>query len=159
MSAIQEEIKQQLGAFAGKFGPQVIEPATVTAVNDDNTVQVQLSDGSTVDDVRLKSVVKAGDRVVMIPAINSVVLIGSIENSKEYVVLAVDEVSEVIYNIMGVTYSVTGDGFLFKKNEDTLKDVMIDLIEAVEQIIVLKGRNPDRVKLALAKNKVNNILR
>lgn len=159
MSLIQEQIKQQLSDFAGKIGPNVIEPATITAVNADNTVQVLLSDGSTVDDVRLKSVVKDGGKVVMIPAVDSVILLGAIGNSKEYVVLAVDEVSEVLYEIMGVTYSVTADGFLIKKNEDTLKDVMLDLIEAVEQIIVLKGRNPDRVKLALAKSKVKNILR
>ena len=155
----REKIKEQLAVFSGQYGPAAIVPATVKAINNDDTIAVEFSDESTVDDARLKAVVKAGNKVLLIPKVNSIVLVGKIENSDEYVVLAVDEISEVQYIIGTVKFSVDENGFLLKKHNDTLKEIATLIIEAVEPIIILEGRQPDLVKLAQAKVKVNNLLR
>lgn len=159
MSLENEQIKEQLSAFASRFGPNVILPATVTNVNDNDTVAVEFSDGSTVDDARLKSVVKAGNKMILTPSVGSVVLVAKIENSDEYIVIAVDEIIDIIYVIDEVQYEISAEGFLIKKGTDNLKDALVTFVEAVENIIVLQGRNPDRIKLAEAKIKIQNILR
>jgi hypothetical protein len=159
MSLTTEQIKQQLAAFAARYGPSVIIPATVTAINNDDTVSVEFSDGSTIDDVRLKSVVSDGGKFVLVPKIDSVILVARIENSTEYVVISVHEVTEIKHVIGVVEGSVNGDGFLIKKGNDTLKQALIEFVEAMEPIIILEGRNPNMIKLASAKSKLQNLLR
>lgn len=159
MSLVDEQIKNELGRFSSKYGPAAIIPAVVTAINADDTIAIEFSDESTVDDARMKSVVADGNKVLLIPKVGSIVLVGAIENSSEYVVLSVHEVTEFKTKIDDVTYSMNATGFLLQKENDTLKSALIDLIEGVEPIIVIEGRNPNRVKLQSAKNKVNNLLR
>lgn len=153
------DIKDEFGLFASKFAPNIISTAIVTAINAEDTVAIRFSDNSVIDDARLRAIVASGNKVVLVPSVNSLVAVGKLENSDEYVVLVVSEVSEIKYVVDTVEYSVTAAGFLLQKGSDTLKAALIQLIEAIEPIIVLEGRNPDRVKLALAKTKVNNLLR
>ena len=49
--------------------------------------------------------------------------------------------------------------FLSHTLNDTMKEVMTLIIEAVQQIVVLQGNNPNYVKLTQALVKVNNLLR
>jgi hypothetical protein len=86
-------------------------------------------------------------------------VVGKLENSDEYVVIMVSEVSEIKYKIGTVQVNVNDTGFLLQKGTDTLNQILTLIIEAIEPIIVLEGRNPDRVKLAQAKTKKNNLLR
>ena len=159
MSLVNEQIKEQLGDFAGRVGPKVILPATVMTVNDDDTIAVEFSDGSTVDDARLKSIVKQGNKMILIPVIGSIVSVGRIENSDEFIVVAVSEVSEIVYEVDSLKYSANALGFLIQKGDDTLRDALVQIIEAMEPVIVFEGRNPDYIKLASAKLKIQNILR
>lgn len=159
MSEVIADIKDELANFSAKFAPKTIKTALVTAVNADDTVAVTFSNGKMVDDARLRAVVASGNKVVLLPKVNSIVVVGKLENSDEYVVLVVSEVSEIKYVLDEVEMSVTDAGFLLKKQNDTLKQIATLIIEAIEPIIVLQGRNPDLVKLSQAKNKVNNLLR
>jgi hypothetical protein len=159
MSAENEQIKSEFEKFATRFGPKTIVPATVLEVNADDTIKVQFSDDSEVDDCRLKAVVKAGNKVLLIPAVGSIVLIGKIENSDEYIVLAVDEVSEFAILVEDVRFSVDNSGFLMQKQTDTLKQVLTLIVQSILKIIVLQGTNPDIAKLQQALTKINNLLR
>ena len=160
MSDAVPDIKEQMGDFSKRYGPKTLKTATVTAVNDeDHTVSIRFSNERTVDDARLRAVVADGNKVVLVPKVDSIVVVGMLENSDEYVVLMVSEVTEVLYLVGEVEMSVNAAGILFKKENDTLKEILTLIIEAIEPIIVLEGRNPDRVKLATAKAKNNNLLR
>jgi len=85
MNKDTQQIKESLSRFAEKYGPAAIMPAKVVAVSDDDTVTIEML-GVTVEDVRLRSVVKPGGRIVLIPAINIIVQIARIENSDEFIV-------------------------------------------------------------------------
>ena len=155
-----QDIKESFARFAGKYAPAVIIPAWVTAVNDDNTIAVEFNNGNEpMPDVRLKSVVKDGNEFFAIPAVGSMVHVGVIDNSREHIVICVSEITEIVCKIDGINYSVTGDGYLIKKGDDTLRDALTLLIEAVQQIIVIQGRGPDLVKLQQSLDKVQNLLR
>lgn len=125
-----EQIKEQLALFASRFGPVVIMPATVTAINDDRTIQVLFDNGLEIDDVRLKAVVKEGDEFVMLPVVGSTVLVGCIAESDDFVLVAASEVSEVFIKI-GKTELKVNEKFSIKTKDDSLLGLMKDLIDAI----------------------------
>lgn len=159
MSLEIEQIKGAAAKFASRYGPSTIVTATVLAVNDNNTVRVQYPEGGIVDDCRLKAVLTAGNEIVMVPAVGSVVLVGMIGHSDECAVLSVSQITEIKATTGGTKYSITQDGFLFQKGSDDLRQVIELLIEAVQQIVVIQGTNPDYGKLLQAQTKVKNVLR
>ncbi|MBS1641541.1 MAG: hypothetical protein JSR11_03600 [Bacteroidetes bacterium] len=97
-------------------------------------------------------------KYVLVPKVESIVVIQLINDNAGYVSM-VSEVSEVLYKINDVYYSANSDGFLLKKGEDTLKQIITLIIQSVQQIVVLYGNNPDYEKLLQALNKTNNLLR
>lgn len=157
MGKVDDDIKEQLAAFAGKYGPVAIQHAEVELINYDDTIQVKTTGGDLIDDVRLKSVVKAGNKIILTPAVGSTVLIARIENSEEWLMISADEVYKITMVIDEVRIEVDAAGLLIQKQDDSLKDVLNLIIDAVKQIVVLQGKNPDYFKLANAKTKVNNI--
>ncbi len=160
MGKVEDDIKNQLQLLAGEFGPAQIISAKVLSVNiDEDTIAVAVDGGLEIDDVRLKSIIKAGNKLVLRPTVNSTVLIGRIENSDEWVMISPDEIDSIRLEIGEVKYEVDQTGFLFQKEESTLKELIQLMIEAIEPIVVLEGNNPDFVKLAQAKTILINLLR
>ena len=160
MGKVEDDIKKQLQLLAGEFGPAQIISAKVLSVNiDEDTIAVAVDGGLEIDDVRLKSIIKAGNKLVLRPTVNSTVLIGRIENSDEWVMISPDEIDSIRLEIGEVKYEVDQTGFLFQKEESTLKELIQLMIEAIEPIVVLEGNNPDFVKLAQAKTILINLLR
>lgn len=157
MTQVVDQIKTEFETFSSRFGPSTIITATVTAVNADDTITAVTSDGVEHDDIRLRSVVKAGNKVISIPKLQSKVLIGKIENGDSYVVIAVEEIDDIIMIIGTVRFSFNQNGFLFEKGNDTLKDALKLIVEAVQVIVVMDGNNPNYQKLAQALNKINNL--
>lgn len=159
MGKVEEDIKEQLAAFAGKYGPVAIQHAEVESLNEDDTIVVKTIGGDEIDDVRLKSVVKAGNKLILTPKIGSTVLIGRIEAGDEWVMISADEVDKITLVIDEMRIEVDESGLLVQKQDDSLKDVLNLIIDAVKQIVILQGKNPDYIKLADAKDKVENIFR
>lgn len=160
MGKVEDDIKNQLQLLAGQFGPAQIISAKVLSVNiDEDSIAVAVDGGLEIDDVRLKSIIKAGNKLVLRPTVNSTVLIGRIENSDEWVMISPDEIDSMTMIIGDVKLDVDETGFLFQKEESTLKELVQLVIEAVEQIVVIEGNNPDYIKLAQAKTILNNLLR
>lgn len=173
MSDELQKIKEEMDLFASKRGPAVLVQAKVLTVNEvDNTVEVELDGGGTIDDVQLRSIVKTGNKVVCYPKPNSIVLMAAITNSDEHYVVAVEEVDKVVMVKDDLTITITNEvnvvknGLNFKvgnkvkveKGADSLKDALVKIIEAVQQIVVLQGNNPNYSKLATALTKINNLL-
>ncbi len=160
MDAKTDEIRTQLTSFVKNQHHYSIVSATVTAINDDDTVAIVLADGNPVEDARLKSIVlNSLTKAIIVPAVGSQVLLASIENSGEYVVIAESEIQEIVSKINDANYSLTSDGFLIKKGNDTLLAALLNMIEAVQQIAIVFGNNPNYEKLTTATTQLKNILR
>lgn len=125
-----EELKEQLAAFAGRYGPTAIVPAEVKSVNGDDTLSVLFADGSTVDDVRLKALVKEGNQFLIKPTSGSKVLIGRIANSEDYVLIAADAIDSVEVKI-GTTLWKVNEKIVMKAGAEDLLTLMKDLIQAM----------------------------
>jgi hypothetical protein len=155
-----EEIKKLFEQASKRFGPAQVLPVKVISVNGTElTAAVEFSDGSNMDDVRLKAVIKEGDHYVMLPVVGSYALVARIENTDEYLLLAADEVSDVVAVMGEIEYGLNAAGMLLKKDDDTLLIGLTKMVEAVQQIVVMYGNNPDYAKLTEAKIIFEKLLR
>lgn len=154
MDRVTEDIKSGLQLLASQFGPSPIQPASVEAVNDDDTISVRLSSDLVIDDVRLKSVINGTDKMVITPKVGSTVLIASIENSFEFICLAVEEVTEVYYKIGDTEIRQNSDGLLIKKGNDSLGKAVDDLIKEILKI----SAPMDKPAVKLIQDRVKQIL-
>lgn len=131
MSKDIQDIGRALSDFSSKYGPASILPAEVLQVNGDDTISVRLSDGVEIEDVRLRSVVKVGNKVLLIPKVGSIVQIARIENSEEFLVIAVEEITSVLFIIGTARFEVDQAGFLIKKGAESLGKLVADLLDAI----------------------------
>ena len=137
-----------------------IFPAIVTAVDKNLFTCDVVFDTIELGGIRLQSIVKAGIKGVQVfPAVGSVVLVKRI-NDTEYLVNMYSDVESVVMQVADKTYTLNNEGHLIAgtNGTDTLLQVITLVIEAVTQIAVLYGNNPDYAKLSQALEKVNNIL-
>jgi hypothetical protein len=158
MSKELEQIKDELDLFASKRGPAALVAAKVLSFNEtDSTVEVELENKATIDDVQLRSVVNNEDKVVLIPKEGSIILMAAINNSSEYYVVAVEAVKKILIKKGNLEITID-DKVKIDKAGDSLKQAFVKSIEATQQIVVLQGNNPDYVKLAAALATINNIM-
>lgn len=140
MALTNEHIRIGFENFVLRVAPASILQAKVVAVNDgDATVDVTLPGGAQLPDVRIRSLVKSGDRFVMLPAVDSEVLIGKIAGQDEYVVLAMEAITEVKSIIGTTTVSWDASGLLVKKGSDGLREIITDLITEIQAIYAPKN--------------------
>jgi hypothetical protein len=157
MSLKDEYIKQELETMASRFGPSFMKPATVLSINTDDTIQVQDDTDLVITDVRLKSVVKDGNKIIMVPTVGSTVQIAPIDNSHYYIVVAIEDLSRMYIKVGLMEFEVK-EKVLIGNGTDTLKTILTDIVNAVQQIVVMYGNNPDYDKLTAAIVKINNLL-
>lgn len=97
-------------------------------------------------------------RMVVKPKTGSVVLAAIMENDEaEACLLMCSEIDEVLIEIGSKIYKVNSSGHLIADENDSLKQVLTLIIEAVQQVLVMNGNNPDYEKLATALTKTNKI--
>lgn len=108
-------------------------------------------------DVRLVAA-DSDQHYVLIPEAGSAVIVCWQDAGMSYVAM-VSSVKEVRYRIGTTYHSMTENGHLIQKGNDTLKDILSLIVEAVNKIVVVQGNNPDYTKLAKASIKINNLLR
>jgi hypothetical protein len=115
-------------------------------------------DGSAdITDVRLVAD-DAEDGFVLVPAVDSYVVVEMINATAGYLGM-VSKVTEVYWKVGTVLVSVNNQGVLIQKGNDTMKQILTLLIEAIQVVVVLQGSNPDYAKLTQALTKVNNLTR
>lgn len=154
-----EQIRQGLAALAKRFGPQGTLLATVQSVDETEMTCTLFDDDIEIYDVRLRPVLNGNESLTLFPKVGSYVLAVKIEDTEEWMVIACDEIDKWRLVIGETVIEQSSEGLLIKKQEDTLKEVIQLIIEAVQQIVVLQGTNPDYVKLTQALSKAQNILR
>lgn len=149
-----KEIVKQLASDGGEYYGKVCKVKSVNGL----VCDCEPVDGDAdILDVRLIAD-ESDEFFVLVPAVDSIVVVEFITKEAAYISM-VSKISEIKFKIGETYYSATDEGFLIKKNADTLKQILTLIIEAVQVVLVLQGNNPDYVKLTQALTKVNNLLR
>ncbi|GEM55237.1 hypothetical protein B0A58_07450 [Flavobacterium branchiophilum NBRC 15030 = ATCC 35035] len=106
----------------------------VLAINEtEKTVDVKpIDDSAEIFDVRLQADSETGG-LVLFPKKGSAVLVVFI-NKNNAAVINTSEIEKLDLVIEGVNLQIDKDGFLLKKENETLKILMADLIKAIQNI-------------------------
>lgn len=132
MAKEHDDIKEQLGNFAAQYAPSTIVNAKVVSVDENEaTVVVTLVSGLEIDDVRIRSVIKAGNKAILIPKEGTNILIGQIEGEHDYVVIAVEDIEKILYEFGTVKMQVDDGGFLLKKGAENMQKLLKDILDAI----------------------------
>lgn len=114
-------------------------PAVVVSVDKNKGTCNVKADGLEIPDVQLSAIIDGSDKkYYLFPAINSSVLVSPInEDLHRLYIEAYSEVESLDLKIKQVQFRVDETGFLMKKENETLLDLMSDLIKAVQNMSFL----------------------
>jgi hypothetical protein len=134
--------------------------ATVKSVNKtNNTCSIIDSDDLEMQGVRLQSIIDDNQKGCKhYPKVDSVVLVEKLGDKGEMFVLMMSEIEEVNYSIGTTLFKQHSNGFQIEKGNDSLKEIVQLIIDAVTPIAVVIGNNPDYAKLIEADTKLNNLM-
>lgn len=154
-----EEIRNSIRRLAEAVGPVPTMLARVKSVDKENAVVVleeSLPDGSAIDvfDVRLRPVINGKQAVLMIPKTGSFVLCARIENTEDWMVVGVDEVDSMLFQV-GESMLVIDQQFELKNASVNIKEILNGLCDALLSIYAPK----DITKITETKLKIQTLFK
>jgi hypothetical protein len=140
MAAIEDLLIKLLEKHSNRL-PAMVTTGTVADVDlATHTCTVERDDRPELFNVRLNASEYTGNRMVNIPAIDSVVLVCMIENdAAEAYLLACSEIDKVLVEIGDTKLELTADGTLIGKGSDTLHSLLNDTFEMMLEIYAPKN--------------------
>lgn len=117
-------------------------PAIVRAIDKVNNVcEVEYSEME-IGDVRLLAIIKENSKgCKFYPAENSVVLVQRLGNKGEFFIAMYSEIESVVIEVNETKMEIK-EGFLFQKQNETLKKILDDLLDGIAAIIVPTNVGP-----------------
>lgn len=131
--ATPEQIRAKLKEMAKSDGPAVSNIAKVKSVDEEKATCVLVDENDQeIFDVRLRPVLTGNKSFILVPKVGSQVLAVRVEDDDDWMVIAADEIEKIGYYIGNTIFEMDSNGFLLKKENETLKKIMVDLIGAVK---------------------------
>lgn len=149
------QVRVGLQEFAAKFAPKQVLEGSVTSVDSANYLcDVEIETDVTYFDCRLRAVVSDNHSLDILPEVGSKVVMAKISDD-DYFVLACDKITEYRVTVGSVVYKINADGHEISKGEETLKNIMNDLVDQVIKI----GAYKDVPGLTAIKTRINSLLK
>ena len=142
----QEEIREALKEHARRFGPQCSVLAKVKSVDNNKFTCVLDDEGIDYFNVRLRPVLDGKQSITLFPKVGSWALAIRVEDSEDWMLIAAGENDKVRFVTGNLTFEMD-DYFLLKKQNETLKKLMDDLLDAIKLITVPTNTGPSGVPL------------
>lgn len=119
-------------------------PATVKSVDKEKGTCTVNDDEIDYTGVQLSAVVDGSNkRFFLYPKVGSSVLVSPVmEDLKRLYVEAYSEIESLDYRVGGVQLQVDSDGFLMKKDDETMQKLMIDFIKACKKMVFTTNNGP-----------------
>jgi len=131
MSKNAAKIKNGLQHLSNR--PHEIMSGTVVSVNEDAaTMSVLLTDyDANVDNVLLNGVSDNLNGLLLIPSVNSNVVIASIDGPGEYTLVRASNIDKALINIGTTKLTIDSNGYNVSHNGESLTKIMSDLLSAL----------------------------
>ena len=157
----EEQIRQLLDERAARVGPSPTMLATVQSVDEAEATCVLWDEETALEyyDVRLRPVLDGKESITIFLKVKSWCLAVRLENKEEWMVVACSEADKWRLKTGEVIIEQDATGLQIKKQNDTLRQALELIIQAVMKVMVIQGTNPDYAKLQQALTKIQNILR
>lgn len=131
--AQEDQIREAFENMAKKSGPAVSNIAKVKSVDETKATCILIDeDGQEIFNVRLRPVLSDKKSFILVPKIGSFVLAVRVEDDDDWMIMAADEIEKIGYYIGNTIFEIDSTGFLLKKENETLKKIMVDLIGAIK---------------------------
>ena len=128
-----EQIRAAFEKMAKEDGPAVSNIAKVKSVDETKATCVLVDENEQeIFDVRLRPVLTGKKSFILVPKVGSLVLAVRVEDDDDWMVIASDEIERIGYYIETSIFEMDSTGFLLKKENETLRKIMVDLIGAVK---------------------------
>lgn len=128
-----EQIREALEKMAKNDGPAVSNIAKVKSVDEAKATCVLVDENEQeIFDVRLRPVLTGNKSFILVPKVGSKVLAVRVEDDDDWMLIAADEITKVGYYVGTTIIEIDATGFLLKKENETLKKIMVDLVGAVK---------------------------
>lgn len=155
--ATAEQIRAGLKEMAKNDGPAVSCIAKVKSVDETKAICVLVDeDGQEIFNVRLRPVLTGNKSFILVPKEKSYVLAVRVEDDDDWMVIAADEIKKIGYYIGNTIIEIDATGFLFKKENETLKKIMVDLVGAVKAMSFVVNTTGTAAAQTGATNTLNN---
>lgn len=137
---------EEIGRKLKQIGKQDTDTSVMTVISVDKKNGTCVCDDGEIEhtDVRLSAIIdEEKQKHYLFPEVGSTVLVTPIDNDYNYqFVSAISEPEEMYLQIGDVTLSVNKDGFCLKKENETLKKLMVDLIVAIKAMKFTTNAGP-----------------
>lgn len=159
MSDRKDMIRERLKKISGEEGPiQTILLKVVNRNDGEKTITAEDDDEVQYEDIRLAAILNSNKSIIIYPAAGSFVLCQRIEQDHDWMVIWAEKVDKMSINSGTSIMESDGTKWTIKNNAANLKDVIENIIEAVQQVVVMYGNNPDYAKLATASTLLNELM-
>ena len=131
--ATAAQIREAFEKMAKEGGPAVSNIAKVKSVDETKATCVLIDeDGQEFFNVRLRPVLTGNKSFILVPKVGSYVLAVRVEDDEDWMVIAADEIEKIGYYIGDTIFETDSTGFSFKKENESLKKLMVDLLGAIK---------------------------
>lgn len=131
--ATAAQIREAFEKMAKSDGPAVSNIAKVKSVDETKATCVLIDeDGQEFFNVRLRPVLTGNKSFILVPKVGSYVLAVRVEDDEDWMVIAADEIEKIGYYIGDTIFEIDSTGFSFKKENESLKKLMVDLLGAIK---------------------------
>lgn len=131
--ATTEQIREGFKQMAKNDGPAVSNIAKVKSVDESKAICTLIDeDGQEIFNVRLRPVLTGKKSFILVPKVGSYVLAVRVEDDDDWMIIACDEIEKIGYYIGNTIIEIDESGFLFQRENETLKKIMSDFIGAVK---------------------------
>ncbi len=131
------ELKQALDEYVKDRMPETMVLAKVTYVLDDGPwCNATDAVGNEYSEIRLQPQLLNGSESYMLPKVGSWIVVGSLRGTTEYVCLMIGEFDIIRQATGGTLFRQTANGFVMKKNTETLAGLVGELIAAIKLLTV-----------------------
>ena len=134
----EERIRQAMIDMASRHGPAQIITGTVKDLDEtEETCTVTTVDDQEIAEVRLRATINSAESNawILLPVVESEVLIGNIENGSEWCVLMVSEVSKIHSEVGNIVLELDGEKVQISNDQESLSGLISDLIAAIRQMV------------------------
>jgi hypothetical protein len=137
-----EQLRIGFEEMAKAHGPTVSNIAKVKSVNETKAICIlEDEDGQEIPDVRLRPVLNGNKSFIQIPKVGTFVLAVRIEDDDDWMVIACDEITKVVYYV-GKTVFELSDKIQLKAGGENMANLIDALFTAIGNMVFTTDNGP-----------------
>ncbi len=152
-------MKDLIEALIKQNIPLTLDVGTVKKVSGDVCHVESLTTSKDFFKCRLNAIEKnENEYLKFTPKKNSTVVFGIFKDTEKAIIISTSEVESIDYKIGNTVFTIDETGFIIKKENDSLREILADFMDEVNKIVVIYGNTINKAAVTTIKQRLNTIL-